>query len=103
MSSCMAERSDMTSISLDMHSDFKFPANLYIAVALLLLNTWLIVFLGIPYHQQCQIAAFSKQMNETYRGSVNRMTKAQMVLCLGRGQNRLSCSLQYTSSINSFN
>ena len=37
VSSYTVQRSDMTSISLDMHYDLKFSANPYLAVALLLL------------------------------------------------------------------
>ena len=66
MSSYMVQRSDMMSISLDMHYNFKFSANPYIAVALLLLNNWHIVIPGIPYHQPCQISALSKPNKETY-------------------------------------
>ena len=77
MSSYTFQRSGMTSISLDMHYNFKFSANPYLAVALLLLNTWHIVFPAIPFHQPCQISAFSKPNNETYRCSVSKMVKAQ--------------------------
>ena len=87
------------SISLDMHYIFKFSTNPYLAVALLLLNNWHIVFPGIPYHQPCLISAFSKPNNETYRCSVSRMVKAHKGTVSDRDQNRLGCSLQYTSSI----
>ena len=101
MSSYTVQRSEMTSFSLDMHYNFKFSSNPYIENALLLLNTWQIVFPGIPYHQQCQIATLSKPNNETYRCSVSRMTKAQNGTVLDRSQNRISCSLPYTSCIKS--